>query len=173
MTCPSLDATIMTLQHMDYELLDDTAARHCTARTLTAFLKQSTDGRTHLLFIGSCSTAAASASSSTLSLWPSDRYTPPAPPAAPGTASVGFVCPACMGDTARGLAVSHSTCLGTVFETAHMQEEAGELSRNVLRTLFPAAPVAELVQDKRLRLRTVALCGRCSKSTVRYSTYCV
>jgi hypothetical protein len=154
---------------MDYELLDDASARHCTARTLTAFLKQSTDGRTHLLFIGSCSTATASSSSCSLSLWPPDRYTPPNPPAVPGTAAVGFVCPACThacttGATAvRVLAVSHGTCLGTVFETAHMQEEAGELSRNVLRTLFPAAPVAALVQDKRLRLRTVALCGCCSK----------
>eukprot|EP00953_Heterococcus_sp_UTEX-ZZ885_P026116 14141-Heterococcus_DN1.PRE.1 len=149
---------------MDYELLDDAAARHCTARTLTAFLKQSTDGRTHLLFISSCSTATASSSSCTLSPWPSDRYTPPSPPVVPGTATVGFVCPACStGDTAGVLAVSHSTCLGSIFETAHMQEEAGELSRNVLRTLFPAAPGAALVQAKRLRLRTVALCGRCSK----------
>jgi hypothetical protein len=168
MTGLSCLADAASLQHMDYELLDDAAARHCTARTLTAFLKQSTDGRTHLLFIGLCSTATASSSSCSLSLWPADRYTPPMSLAVPGTAAVEFVCPACThacmtGDTAGVLAVSHSTCLGTVFETAHMQEEAGELSRNVLRTLFPAAPVAVLVQDKRLRLRTVALCGRCSK----------
>ena len=170
------------IQHMERLLQQHkcSSTAQAAARTLTAYFKQSSDGRTHLLFIGNYSASSDADMHSTyeLTTWDPDRFSMPATTVVT-TAAISattprahvfacFTCPACkqssstVEQSAVGGAVSHSTCLGTVLDTAEDHvSPAGELARAIVKYLYPS-DTAHLGHDARLRLRVVPLCRDCS-----------